>query len=271
MSPDASGSPAILIGAGDIASCRSSGDEATAALLDGLDGTVFTAGDNAYDNGTAAEFADCYGPTWGRHRDRTLPIPGNHEYNTRGATGYFGYFGAAAGDPDLGWYATDLGTWRVYALNSNCGAVGGCNPGSPQERWLREDLAANSRRCVLAIWHHPLFSSGEHGNNPMTAGLWQALADAGAELVVNGHDHDYERFSPQDSNGTPEPDGIVELVVGTGGRSHYRVDDVVPNSVVRDGDTYGVIRFELDADGWSSVFVPVAGETFTDSAAGACH
>ena len=263
--------PAVLVGAGDIASCSSSGDEATAELLDGIAGTVFTAGDSAYDGGTAAEFADCYGPTWGRHRDRTLPVPGNHDYATAAAAGYFAWFGAAAGDPARGWYATDLGTWRIYALNSDCWAIGGCGAGSAQERWLHADLAANPRRCVLAIWHHPLFSSGDHGSDPMTAALWQALDDAGAELVVNGHDHDYERFGPQDVSGAADPEGIVEVVVGTGGRSHYAFRTPIANSLVRDSTAFGVIRFYLDAGGWASTFVPIAGATFTDTAQGTCH
>ncbi|HEX4896887.1 MAG TPA: metallophosphoesterase [Candidatus Limnocylindrales bacterium] len=263
--------PVVLVGAGDIASCGSSGDEATADLLDGIAGTVFTAGDNAYDSGTAAEFADCYAPTWGRHRARTLPVPGNHDYVTAGGAGYFGYFGPAAGNPSVGWYATDLGAWRIYALNSDCWAIGGCEAGSAQERWLRDDLEASPRACVLAIWHHPRFSSGDHGSDPMTSALWGALDDAGAEIVVNGHDHDYERFAPQDVNGAADPAGIVEYVAGTGGRSHYAFGPPLANSLVRDNTAFGVLRFDLDAGGWASTFVPVAGATFTDSATGTCH
>lgn len=271
-SPDPHGI-AVLVGAGDIASCGSSGDERTADLLDAIGGTVFSAGDNVYDSGTSAEFADCYAPTWGRHLERTLPVPGNHEYRTTGAAGYFAYFGARAGDPSTGWYATDLGAWRIYGLNSNCGEIGGCEAGSDQERWLRADLTANPRRCSLAIWHHPLFSSGDHGNDPMTRALWQALADGGAEIVVTGHDHDYERFGPQDAAGAADPGGIVEFVVGTGGRSHYPFGSRAPvaNSLVRDDTAYGVVRFELADDGWTSTFVPVVGATFTDSASGRCH
>jgi len=264
-------SPAILVGAGDIASCGSGGDEATAGLLDEIDGTVFTAGDNVYDRGTSAEFADCYDPTWGRLRERTLPVPGNHDYETPGAAGYFGYFGAAAGDPAQGWYATDLGTWRIYALNSVCWAIGGCEAGSAQERWLRADLEANPRLCALAIWHHPLFSSGKHGSDPVTRALWQVLDDAGAEIVVNGHDHDYERFGPQDETGTADPAGIVEYVVGTGGRSHYAFGTPIPNSLARDNTAFGVVRFELRPEGWSSTFVAAADESFTDAASGTCH
>jgi hypothetical protein len=267
--PDAS---AVLVGAGDIASCSSSGDEATADLLDTIAGTVFTLGDNVYENGAAAEFKDCYGPTWGRQRDRTLPVPGNHDYNTPGATGYFGYFGTAAGDPSTGYYATDLGTWRVYVVNSNCAAIGGCDAGSAQERWLRDDLAANPRACVLAMWHHPRFSSGEHGNDAATQALWQALYAAGAELVLNGHDHDYERFAPQTPTGTSNPSrGIVEIVAGTGGRSRYPFFRIRANSVVRDNTTYGVLRLVLSEAAWSSEFIAVPGGTFSDSSSGTCH
>ena len=213
--------PAVLVGAGDIASCGSSGDEATAALLAGIDGTVFTLGDNVYDSGTAAEFATCYDPSWGRYRARTSPAPGNHDYVTANAAGYFGYFGAAAGDPSTGYYAYDLGGWRVVAINSNCAAVGGCQAGSAQERWLRADLAAHPAACTLAYWHHPRFNSGEHGNSAEMQPIWQALYDAGAEVVLSGHDHHYERFAPQAPDGSSDPQrGIREFVVGTGGRSH---------------------------------------------------
>ena len=271
LAPSSSPEPAVLVGAGDIASCGSNADKATAALLATIDGTVFTAGDNAYDSGSALEFVRCYEPTWGAALDRTLPAPGNHEYVTKGAAGYFHYFGAAAGDPSQGWYARDVGTWRVYVLNSNCWAVGGCDSGSPQVRWLRDDLAANPWACTLGIWHHPLFSSGPHGANITTRPLWQALADAGAEIVVNGHDHDYERFAPQTAAGKADPSGIVEFVVGTGGRSHYAIEKTVANSAAHDDDTFGVIEFRLYADRWSFQFLPVAGSTFTDSGSGTCH
>ena len=262
----------VLVGAGDIAACAASGDEATADLLDTIDGTVFTLGDNVYENGTAAEFQRCYDPTWGRQRDRTLPVPGNHDYNTPGAAGYFGYFGAAAGDPSTGYHATDLGTWRIYVLNSNCAAIGGCDAGSAQERWLRDDLAANPRRCVLAMWHHPRFSSGQHGNISATQALWQALYAAGAELVLNGHDHIYERFAPQTPTGKADPSaGIVEIVVGTGGRSHYVFERIRANSLVRDNTTYGVVRLVLSDGAWSSEFIPVPGGSFSDSSSGTCH
>lgn len=265
------GETVTLVGAGDIASCASADSAATAALVDGIGGTVFAAGDLAYESGTLAEFRDCYGPTWGRFLDRTLPAPGNHEYNTPGASGYYAYFGAAAGDPGQGWYATDLGAWRVIILNSNCAAIGGCEAGSAQEQWLRADLADHARPCTLAIWHHPRFSSGLHGNDKTTVDLWRALEQAGAEIVIAGHDHHYERFAPQTPDGHSDLEGIVEFVVGTGGRSHYPVARLVANSVVHDDDTYGVLRLDLAPGSWTSEFLPVAGQAFTDASSGSCR
>lgn len=267
--------PFILVGAGDIASCSSTGDEATAALLDAIPGTVFTTGENVYDNGTAAEFTSCYGPSWGRPaiRSRTMPVPGNHDYNTANAIGYFGYFGAAAGDPTKGYYVYDAGAWRVYVLNSNCGAIGGCEAGSAQEQWLRTDLAANPRTCVLAMWHHSRFSSGaEHGSSTATQALYQALYDFNAALILTGHDHIYERFAPMTASGALDKvRGITQIVVGTGGRSHYGFAVIQPNSLVRNADTFGVLRLALAPGAWTFDFIPEAGKTFTDSGTGTCH
>ena len=268
------GLPFVLVGAGDIASCTSTGDEATATLLDSIGGSVFTLGDNVYTNGTTTEFTTCYGPSWGRTaiKSRTRPAPGNHDYNTAGATGYYGYFGAAAGDPTKGYYAYDADTWRVYVLNSNCTIIS-CAAGSAQEQWLRSDLAANPRACVVAMWHHPRFSSGtSHGSSTTVQPLWEALYDNNAELILNGHEHNYERFAPQTASGTPDDArGLVEFVVGTGGASHYALGSPIANSVVRDGTTYGVLRLALSANSWSFNFLPVAGQTFTDSGSGTCH
>lgn len=267
-------SEAILVGAGDIASCSSSGDEATATLLEAIPGIVYTTGDNVYDNGTATEFASCYGPSWGREsiKSRTRPVAGNHEYNTAGATGYYGYFGAAAGDPAKGYYAYDHGAWRVYVLNSNCSAIGGCGAGSAQELWLRAELAANPRACVVAMWHHPRFSSGNHGSSTSTQALYQALYDFDAEIVLVGHDHTYERFAPQTATGTLDnARGIVQIVVGTGGKSHYAFGTIRANSLVRNGDTYGVLRLALSPGSWTFDFIPEAGKTFTDAGSGTCH
>ncbi len=265
---------AVLVGAGDIADCSTDGDEATANLLDAIPGTVFTLGDNAYESGTPAEFTNCYGPSWGREpiKSRPRPVPGNHDYDTSGATGYYGYFGAAAGDPTRGYYAYDLGAWRVYVLNSNCGSIGGCGAGSAQEQWLRADLAANPRECAIGMWHHPRFSSGEHGSSPATEALYQALYDANAELVLVGHDHDYERFGPQTAGGeTDDARGLVQIVVGTGGTSLRQFGRIRPNSLVRNAETWGVIRLSLAAGSWSLDFIPVAGRTFTDTGSGTCH
>jgi Calcineurin-like phosphoesterase len=195
-----------VLAAGDIASCTTSGDEQTAALLDTLPGTVLTLRDTVYDDGSASQFARCYAPSWGRFRDRTYPAPGNHDYQTAGASGYYGFFGPRAGQPGNGWYSFNLGRWHLIALNSNCNAVGGCQPGSEQERWLWADLAAHPARCTLAFWHHPRFSSGTtHGSDPAVGGLWVALYQAGADVVLVGHEHNYERFAPLDPQGRVDP------------------------------------------------------------------
>jgi hypothetical protein len=267
-----SGGSAVVLAAGDIASCSSSGDESTAELVKGQSGDVLTLGDNAYESGSASEYANCYDPTWGQFKSRTHPAPGNHEYNTSGATGYYGYFGSAAGSPSKGYYSYDLGSWHVIVLNSNCSAIGGCGAGSAQEQWLRADLAAHPTACTLAYWHHPLFSSGTHGNNTSVKPLYQALYDGNADLVLVGHDHDYERFGPQDASGNSDPNrGIREIVVGTGGRGHYAVSTIKANSEVRNNDTFGVLKLVLDPTSYSWEFLPVAGKTFTDSGTTKCH
>jgi hypothetical protein len=264
----------VLVGAGDIASCSSNGDEITANLLDGIAGTVFTLGDNVYDNGTSTEFTNCYGPSWGRTliKSRTKPVAGNHDYNTAGAAGYYGYFGSAAGDPTKGYYAYDAGAWRIYVLNSNCSFVA-CGAGSTQEQWLRADLAANPRTCVAAMWHHPRFTSGTgHASSTATQALWQALYDFNAELVLVGHVHNYERFAPQTATGTLDnARGLIEIVVGSGGRNHYASGAPIANSLVQNDDTYGVLKLTLSAGSWTSQFVAEPGKSFTDNASGTCH
>jgi ABC-type transporter MlaC component len=263
----------VLVGAGDIASCLSDGDEATAALLDTIDGIVFTLGDHAYEAGTPIEFAACYEESWGRHRARTRPTPGNHDYLTAGASGYFEYFGAAAGSPDKGYYAYDHGTWRIIVLNSNCAEIGGCGAGSPQERWLRHALASEPRACTLAYWHHPRFSSGGHGSDHTYVPFWQALFDNGAEVVLGGHDHIYERFVPQRPDGVADTRrGLRQFVVGTGGATHHPfVGPALANSEVRNNDTFGVLKLTLHARSYEWQFIPVPGRTFTDSGVGRCH
>lgn len=269
--PTPTPTPETLVGAGDIASCTSEADEATARLLDGIPGTVFTAGDNVYEDGAAREFAACYAPTWGRHLARTRPSTGNHDYNTPSAQGYFRYFGTAAGDPRTGYYSYELGSWHVVVLNSNCATVGGCQRGSPQERWLREDLAAANARCIAAYWHHPLFSSGPHGPYAPMRDLWSALDEFGAEIVISGHDHLYERFTPQDALGRAGADGIRQFVVGTGGRELYPVALRAANSEVVNAETFGVLRLTLEMDRYAWQFVPVPGSTFTDTGSARCR
>jgi acid phosphatase type 7 len=263
--PVTNGDP-VLVGAGDISSCSSNGDETTAKLIDNIAGTVFTAGDNAYDSGTASEYANCYDPTWGRFKNRTKPAPGNHEYETSGASGYYGYFGAAAGDPSKGYYSYNLGAWHIVALNSEVSTA----TGSAQENWLRQDLAANPTACTLAYWHKPRFSSGEHGNTVSMQPLWQALYDYHAEVVINGHDHDYERFEPQSPTGTADANGIREFVVGTGGRSHYGFGSIRPNSAARNSDTFGVLKLTLHINSFDWQFIPEAGKTYTDLGTAQC-
>ena len=260
----------VLIGAGDIASCGSAGDEATANLLDTHPGSVFTLGDNVYPNGTAAEFASCYQPTWGRHKARTRPVPGNHDYNTPGATGYYGYFGAAAGDPTKGYYSYDLSSWHIVVLNSEIDA----SVGSSQERWLRDDLTANPAACTVAMFHKPRFSSGTvHGSNTLMAPLWDALHDHGADIVLNGHEHNYERFGLQSSDGIADPvHGIRQFVVGTGGISQtsYLFGIPLPNSEVRHNNTRGLLALTLLPTSYAWEFIPEAGMTFSDTGSGNC-
>jgi len=269
----ARGDGVVLVGAGDIASCVSDGDEATASLLDAIGGVVFTLGDHAYEAGTPIEFEACYEESWGRHKARTRPTPGNHDYLTPGASGYFDYFGAAAGERDRGYYSYRLGPWHIVVLNSNCPEVGGCDSGSPQAQWLRANLAANPTPCTLAYWHHPRFSSGPHGSDPTVQAFWQALHDYGAEVVLSGHDHTYERFAPQDPQGRLDPvRGVRQFVVGTGGASHHRfAGPAAANSEARSDDTFGVLKLTLYPTGYEWQFIPAAGRTFTDSGAAPCH
>lgn len=266
----------IIVAAGDIASCATSGDEATARLLAANAGTVAALGDNAYDSGSAEEYRRCYGPTWGRFKGRTRPVPGNHEYLSEGAEGYFDYFGEAAGDPAEGYYSYDLGTWHVVALNSDrCTTeIGGCNALSQQVRWLKVDLDANEAGlCTLAYMHHPRFSSGEeHGSTPEVKPLWEALYESGADVVLSAHEHNYERFIPQDPDGKADPEhGIREFVVGTGGKSHYKIETTLANSEVHNDETYGVLKLTLHRESYTWRFVPVENAKFTDSGHGRCH
>ena len=272
--PERSSSSPVVVAAGDIADCRMEGDEATARLVGGINGTVLTLGDNAYPDGSAEDFDECYDPTWGRFEDRTKPSPGNHEYDTENAEGYFGYFGKAAGDPDEGYYSYDLGDWHLVALNSNCEEVG-CEASSPQVGWLKEDLAANDdKRCTLAYMHHPRFSSGvKHGNTHYVKPLWKALHEARADVVLSAHEHNYERFAPQNPNGRADPErGIRGFVVDTGGgKGTYPILNPIANSEVHDDATYGVLKLTLRPEGYEWRFVPAEGDEFTDAGSARCH
>jgi len=260
--------PAVLVGAGDIGACDLPGARKTGELLDRIPGTVFTTGDNAYPNGTRGQFATCYDPAWGRHRARTRPTAGNHDYRVPGAASYFEYFGAAAAGRGKGWYAYDLGGWRIYALNSNVAA----GAGSEQETWLRADLAARPRRCVLAYWHHARFSSGPHHTSTRAAALFQALYDAAADVVVTGHDHDYERFAPLAPDGTPNAArGVRQFVVGTGGGGLYEFGSVERGSEFRYNAGWGVLKLTLYPRGYAWQFLGVDGARVIDSGSGACH
>jgi hypothetical protein len=270
-----SSSDPVFVGAGDIASCDDlSGAEATAKLIDKIPGTVFAVGDLAYPDGSDEQFANCYGRTWGRFKDRTRPAPGNHEYHNNGASGYVHYFGAAAGDPAQEYYSYDLGQWHIVSLNSECAQVGGCDTASEQGKWLQQDLKDHRAGCTLAYFHRPLFSSGlAHGNDVQVKPLWDILYHAGADIVINGHDHDYERFAQQDPNGKADVDhGIREFVVGSGGKNSHRFFAAsVPNSEARNADTFGVLKLTLHPKSYDWQFVPQEGKSFTDSGSGTCH
>ena len=259
--------------AGDIASCDNDNDQLTADLLKDQTALILALGDNVYNSGSASEFANCFNPTWGQYKSRLKPAVGNHEYLTSGASGYFGYFGASVGESGKGYYSFDSGQWHLISLNSNCGIVG-CAANSGQAEWLKADLAAHKNTCVLAYMHHPRFSSGStHGNDSAVEPLWQILYDNGADVVLSGHEHNYERFAPQTPSGSADAaKGIREFVVGTGGRSLYGFGAAKPNSEVRDNSSYGVLKMTLlDNSFYSWQFMPAAGYTFTDSGTTDCH
>jgi hypothetical protein len=267
-----------LVGAGDIASCSDDRDKATAKVVAKVSGTVFTLGDNAYPNGTAAEFQNCYHPTWGAQKSRTKPSVGNHEYFTPNASGYFGYFGGRAGNPSKGYYTYKRGSWRIIVLNSNCSEVGGCGKLSPQGSWLKQTLTNYPAKCTLAYFHHPLFASTKNAS-PLVRPFWEILYNYNADVILSGHAHYYERFAPQLPDGTRnKSSGIREFVVGTGGAppenpmtSPRKANSVVDSEKSPGTTAYGVLRLRLSAGSYAWKFLPVAGETFTDSGTGQCH
>ena len=265
----------ILVGAGNIAKCTNNNDEATAQVLDGIPGTVVALGDNAFPNGRLVDYQTCYEPTWGRHKARTYAVMGNHEYDSSAtADGAFDYFGARAGPRGLGYYSFDLGAWHIIVLNDNLGFVP-IAVGSPQDQWLVNDLAANTRKCILAMWHTPLFlSSNSAGftSNPSRRTLWNRLYAGGADIVLNGQQHHYERLAPMRPDGTrDDTSGIREFIVGTGGESLALPTVAIhPNSEAR-GAVYGVLQLGLQADRYSWQFVSIAGQTFSDSGSAPCN
>lgn len=258
----------VLVGAGDIAKCEILGGAvATARLLDKIPGTVFTVGDHAYEDGTEEEFAKCYTTTWGRHKARTRPAPGNHDMHTSNGKPYYEYFGELAGPPGLGYYSYDLGQWHIIALNSTIAI----DTKSPQGKWLAEDLKANPRDCILAYWHSPLFSSGPHGSDRKLLDVWKMLYEAGTDIVLNGHDHTYERFAPMDPSGKVDPErGIRQFVIGTGGGGVYKFKRPAVNSEARDNSTYGVLKLTLGPGRYAWEFVPVTSQSFNDAGTGTC-
>ncbi|MFP5392935.1 MAG: metallophosphoesterase family protein [Gammaproteobacteria bacterium] len=271
--------PYIVLAAGDIADCRFAHSRAlaedTAQLVEAElartpRAAVLLLGDNVYDNGTASEFANCYDPAWGAFKNRTRPVAGNHEYNTPGATGYFHYFGAAAG---MGYYAVTLGSWRVISLDSNLRGEAAAR----QLDWLGRELHDNPATCTLAYWHHPLYSSGGHVSNPVMQEVWRLLHQAGAELVLSGHDHDYERFAPQDAGGRLDAArGIRQFVVGTGGAYTTPLRWPRPHSEVRDANRTGVLKLVLGERGYTWEFLEASYDGFpngpdADRGAGQCH
>jgi hypothetical protein len=260
-------SDAVLVGAGDIAQCGGPGPALTAALLDVTGGTVFTAGDNVYPAGSLDDYVRCYEPTWGRHRNRTLPTPGNHDYDNPGAAAYFSYFGARAGPPGEGYYSTAVGRWLILSLNSNIDA----SAGSPQVSWLRTTLDQfQGGRCLAAIWHHPVVASGPNGGSRRMAEVWRILHDAGADVVIAAHEHLYERYGPLDGQYQPAPRGIRQFIVGTGGGTLTHVVALRPGSQVQ-ASVWGVLKLTLRPESYRWEFLPAEGHAFRDQGEDFCR
>ena len=257
----ASAQPQILLAVGDAATCDKPSDDAVADLASRLPGTIALLGDTVYEDGSAQEYRDCFAPVWGRMKSRIRPAPGNHEYGTENAAGYFDYFGTAAGPRGEGRYSYDLGAWHVVVLNSNCPPLS-CDADGDQVRWLEADLAAHPSDCLLGYWHFPRWSSGRHGSQEVVDPIWQVMAEHGADVVLNGHDHTYERI---------QADGIQQFVVGTGGRSHYPFErGPLPTTEVRNDSTYGLLWLALGEGSYEWEFLGLGDTGFTDSGEGKC-
>ncbi len=264
--------PITLSGAGDIVECGYDGAAQTAALLQELPGEIFTAGDNSNDSGRAVEYRNCYAPTWGLFMNRLHPSPGNHDYGTKGGQPYYDFFGTRAGVPGKGWYSYDLGDWHIVALNTNCDQVS-CKANSEQVEWLRQDLQSHASQCTLAYYHHPRWSSGLAGSLGWIAPLFKTLYDNGVDVVVNGHDHDYERIAPLDPDGNPDPQhGVRSFVVGTGGAALRNFSEtILPSSEDRIDHVFGVIKFTLYPDHYDWAFLPAGGGPALDSGSDVCR
>ncbi len=260
----------MLIGAGDIAYCGDiSNDEGTARLIESFpNAVVFTAGDNSQQNGTWDEYVQCYGSSWGRFLDRTYPTIGNHDIEVENGRWYYTYFGESAGQEGKGYYSYNLGEWHIIALNSMCQAD--CGETSEQVQWLRSDLASNGARCTLLYWHIPRYSSGVNSSLEITEAFWNAAVEYGAEIIVNGHEHFFERFAPMDRDGNPDPFGVRMFIVGTGGAPLFEFTGLGSNSEVRNNTSHGVILFRLYSGYYEWEFIPADGN-FTDSGSGECY
>jgi 3',5'-cyclic AMP phosphodiesterase CpdA len=267
----------VLVGAGDIAACESDGDEATATLVEDVlrraspQSRVFTAGDNVYPTGSADSFKRCYLPSWGRFLNETLPVAGNHDWMTPNAAGYFATFGPRAGTAETPWRSVKVGGWRVILLDSNCDEVGGCGEGSRQLSWLRNELSRSPPKCTVVIWHHPFKSSGPHGSDPRTKPLWAALFAGGADLVIAGHDHLYERFAPADQEGNSAGTGIVSFVAGTGGVSSYPTRPAVAEGSVKIQTGKPAVLMLILEDGGYRFHALSTDRNVLDSGSGRCR
>jgi acid phosphatase type 7 len=276
----------VMVGVGDIASCTQKLGLATAMLVDSIiktdsvadvPTTTFTLGDNVYSRGTEEQFAKCFTPSWGNPKFEIMktmhPTPGNHDYQTANAAPYYKYFGKAAGVDGKGNYSYDVGKWHVIALNSETvvGSEFSDADRTAQMKWLDEDLKNNTAACTIAYWHNPRFSSGWHGSDAKFTAMWQTLYDHGVDLVLNGHDHDYERFRPMNpAGGLDTAKGITEIVAGTGGEELRGFERIEPNSDYRIEGRAGVLKLTLGDNEWRSEFVEAGGRVW-DRSTGKCH